>query len=210
MTSDNSINDAERELLLEQYNAMRDVIRLRIQQQNRRVLSGIAGVAAVAGYSLLRESRWLFALIPFIIGVMVIQTVNSNRHVAANAQHLVHIEKELCKVTPLFCWEDRYGGMFGDEPAVLREPSRWGFSWDIFLSYGMLFIAVPIYFFTIITGYVFWPTRPEGLTFLDQYGLLFIYTLFTIYGMFLGFLSWWYKQEISKLSEKECTSAEIE
>lgn len=201
MTNDECISDAERELLLEQYNVLREEIRTSIQQHNRRVLSGIAGIGAVAGYALLRESRWLFAIIPFIIGVMFIQTVNNNRFIASNASHQIDIEAKLSEVTPLFCWETKYGGFFGNEPAALRESPHLWLSWDIFLKYGMFFIAIATYVFATVVGYIFWPTRPEGLGFLDQLGILMIYCLFTLFGTFIGVLGWWHMQEVSPSAE---------
>lgn len=201
MSENTSISDAERELMLEQYNELRAEIRLSIQQHNRRVLSGIAGIGAVAGYALLRESRWLFALIPFIIGVIFIQTVDTNRWVASNVSHLTDIEAKLSEVTPLFCWETKYGGFFGNEPAALRKSPHWWFSWDIFLSYAMLFIALPAYVFAIWVGYSFWPTHPEELAVLDRYELLVIYFSFTLFCIFIGILGLWHVHEVSSSTE---------
>lgn len=115
MTENEDISEAERELLLEQHKELQNSIRMQIRQNAQRLLSGIAGVGAVAGASLLRESEWLLALIPFIFAIVFIRTVDKGRYIALNAFHSIQIEKKLGKIEPLFARERKYGGFFGEE-----------------------------------------------------------------------------------------------
>lgn len=197
MTSSDPFTESERELLLEQYTELREEVRLTIQQQNRRVLSAIAAIGAIAGYSLLRGNPWLLAFVPVVICVIFIQTINSHRYLSSNARHLVDIESELTDITPLFCWESKYGGMFGSEPTALRSRGPGPLTWATFLEYAMLLIVVPLYFFAIAIGYYSWDTRPEKWAAFDETWLLVGYGFMTGLCVFIGILGLWHFQAVS-------------
>lgn len=195
MTKKEDISEAERELLLEQHKELQKSIRLQIRQNAQRLLSGIAGVGAVTGASLLRESEWLLALIPFIFAIVFIRTVDKHRYIALNAIHSIRIEKKLKKIEPLFDRERRYGGFFGEEVPFKESPHRW-ISLHNILNYGTIPILIPIYFLTLSIGLRLWNSRPDELMFVSNSVLFAIYIVLTIYIAIVGGVGWFYVRKL--------------
>jgi len=183
MTENEDISEAERELLLEQHKELQQSIRMQIRQNSQRVLSGIAGVGAIVGASLLRDSGWLLALIPFIFAIIFIRTADKSRYIALNGVHSIKIEKKLSDIEPLFDRERRYGGFFGEEVPFKEFPHRWISLHDL-LNYGIIPILISIYIFTLKLGLRFWNSRPDELMFVSNSILLTIYIILTVSSVF--------------------------
>lgn len=185
MTENEEISEAERELLLEQYKELRESIRMQVQQNSRRVLSGIAAVGAVAGASLLRESEWLLAFIPFIFAIVLIRIVNKSIYIGSFAIHAIEIEKKLQETESLFYMEEKYGN-FGEEVQILESRHRW-ISLRNLIEYGTVLIISPLFIFTCIIGLTFWDSRPDELMFVSNIILCIIYLMIISYTAIIAF-----------------------
>lgn len=190
MTENEEISEAERELLLEQYKELRESIRMQVQQNSRRVLSGIAAVGAVAGASLLRESEWLLAFIPFIFAIVLIRIINKSIYIGSFASHAIEIEEKLQEIESLFYMEKKYG-YFGEEVQILESRHRW-ISLRNLIEYGTVLIISPLFIFTCIIGLTFWDSRPDELMFVNKTILCIIYLMLILYTAIIAFGGWLY------------------
>lgn len=195
MTETEEISEAERELLLEQYKELRESIRMQVQQISRHVLSGIAAAGAVAGASLLRESEWLLAFIPFIFAIVFIRIVNKSMYIVSFAIHAIEVEKKLQEIEPLFCMETR-SGYFGEDVRVLESPHRY-ISIRNLVEYGTIPIIFPIFIFTCLIGLRFWNSRPDELMFVSNSILTLIYLILTVYTAIIGLAGILYFRNLS-------------
>lgn len=185
MTETEEISEAERELLLEQYKELRESIRMQVQQNSRRVLSGIAAVGAVAGASLLRDSEWLLAFIPFIFAIVLIRIVNKSIYIGSFAIHAIEIEKKLQETESLFYMKEKYGN-FREEVQILESRHRW-ISLRNLIEYGTVLIISPLFIFTCIIGLTFWDSRPDELMFVSNIILCIIYLMLISYTAIIAF-----------------------
>jgi hypothetical protein len=212
MTEDERISEAEREVLLAQYDDLRESVRTRTLQNARRVTSGVAGAGAVAGYALIRDSEWLLAVVPFLLGIVVIQTANNYRWMSASSCHVVDIEDRLSSVADEFCWERKYGG-FGHYPPEFRSASATsGGSTDrrsirtlskgAYLNYSLAVVGVFALLLTAVIGLAFWGDRPQELSLFGWRTLLATYLAFGLYLLSIGWFTYRYVKSIAPPKRK--------
>lgn len=166
--------DTEPELLL--YRILHDEVRAHLSHQFRSLLSGLSVVGVIIAYALLSGELVFMAVIPLVVGFLIVQTVRQLNNVLFAAQHLNRIEDAYVDDHPLFSWEQQFG-MTGTD----RRVERYGINWAKVPQALILTIAILGYFAFVYVAYVVWP--PAGVDVLtvglDRNGLLGIYALFT-------------------------------
>lgn len=177
MTPEERIGDVERELLVEQYKLLREETLVHIRMHTRRIVGGLAALGVVIGYTIASGHLWLIALTPFVLGIIIVDAVNASRFMASLSRQLVDIETVLSEEAELFCWESRFGGIFGREPELFGGPRtvRW------LQNLSTAVVAVIGYGFLLYVSWVFWPERPQGFGFVSQFRLGVLYVIFTVY-----------------------------
>ena len=173
------VDEAEREVLLEFYGFVREEILSESALHNKRIIQGLAVIGATVGYGVLRESLWVVAITPFVLGAILLQTAVSVSIVAKDAAQLIEIESRLQSISDVALWETRYGGYYGSETAgtgSLLDLNR-------LPGVSLLLLAVVAYVILARFGLFFWEVSPDELRIVATDDLLWAYVVF---GAFVG------------------------
>lgn len=188
--------DSAPDLLL--YRILHDEVRDRISHHYRSLLSGLSVVGIVIAYALLSGEFVFLAVVPVVIGFLVVQTVRQLNGILYIARHLNRIERAFVDDHPLFAWEHRYG-MTGTE----RRVERWGINWSHVPQGIVIAFAVLGYVGFIYIAYVVWP--PAGVDVLavglTRVGLLWIYALLTVLVSLSGYSYYLHRTELGSPEE---------
>lgn len=176
------------------YGVLRDEIRARISSQQRSLLSGLSLIGVVLAYALLSGEFVFLAVIPILIGVLTVHTIQQLNGILYVARHLARIEREYVEDHPLFEWELRYG-MVGTD----REMRQWGINWTHVPQAIVLVLAGLGYVGTVYAAYAVWP--PQGVDILTigltRGGLLAIYVLVTVLVGVAGYSFYLHQTELT-------------
>ncbi|MFB6081798.1 MAG: hypothetical protein ABEJ67_03150 [Halanaeroarchaeum sp.] len=167
----------ERDPNLFMYGILHEEIRARISHHYQSLLSGLSIIGVIIAYALLSGEFVFLAVIPVLIGFLVVQTVRQLNRIYLAATHLRDIEAAYIEDYPLFSWEHRYG-MTGTGASV----RKWGINWTHVPQAMVLAMAAVGYLGSIYVAFAVWP--PDGMDVLliglTRTGLLAIYLLVTV------------------------------
>jgi hypothetical protein len=99
----------DEELLLEMYGTLQDQTQAIMDQSQGRLRGGVTAVVAVFGYAILGQEPRLYAVLPFVIGGLVIVHLESTATLARLNHRMSEIEGKLKDREPMFVWEREYG-----------------------------------------------------------------------------------------------------
>ena len=167
-------DEAEREVLLAFYGFVREEIVSESALHNKRIIQGLAVIGAILGYGVLRDSVWVVAITPFVLGAIVLQTAISVFVVAKDARQLIEIESRLQSITDVATWETKYGGYYG----VRSGGTGSFFDLDRIPALSLLILAVVFYILLARFSLIFWNTSPEELHVVTTGHLLDAYVIF--------------------------------
>ncbi|WP_158055977.1 hypothetical protein [Halorussus halophilus] len=195
-----SLSEKQIDVMLQQYLQLRNETMENIRQHNQRILSGIASLGLITGYALLAEDYWIVSVTPFILGLMMIQSFLTQRYLAAKSSASITLENRLSDVTPIFRWEKKYGGFYGDEPELLRKSPSSIVGWDDILRHSLSLLAILVYLAAIYLSYITWESRPTILSSVDIYLLTVSYLIVTVLIACAGGISLKFVQEVDPTS----------
>jgi hypothetical protein len=118
--ADNAENETEpfdAELLVEMYGTLQDQTHAILDQSQARLRGGLTAIVAIFGYAILGNEPRLYALLPFVVGGLVIVHLESAVTLAYLNHRMSKIERKLETREPLFVWEREYG-ILGDGRTV--------------------------------------------------------------------------------------------
>lgn len=118
--ADNAENETEpfdAELLVEMYGTLQDQTHAILDQSQARLRGGLTAIVAIFGYAILGNEPRLYALLPFVVGGLVIVHLESTVTLAYLNHRMSKIERKLEIREPLFVWEREYG-ILGDGRTV--------------------------------------------------------------------------------------------
>ncbi|MDZ7701338.1 MAG: hypothetical protein U5J98_04325 [Halobacteriales archaeon] len=180
------------------YRSLRDEVHSRIAQHHRSLLSGLSVIGVVIAYALLSGQFVFLAVIPVVVGFLVVQTVRTFNNILYVARHLSRIEGAYVEDYPLFNWERRYGGGGTD-----RGLHRWGVDWSNVPQAIVLLLAAAGYLGSIYAAYVVWP--PDGVEILliglTRTGLVWIYAFLTLLILLSGYSYRLHRAELAGTAE---------
>lgn len=107
-----SLNPSEKEALLAEYQEMREELRENGKLLNTRISGGVASIVAVCGYALLapgERSEIFISIVPVIIGVIYLLTLNSLQNMLTLSRRTYDIEEKIMPEGQ--GWEHQYGGL---------------------------------------------------------------------------------------------------
>lgn len=139
------------QLVLVQYETLREEVHVRIGQHYRNLLAGLSVVGVVTGYGLLARRVVVVTAVPFLIGFLAVQTVRHLNAILFLARHLNEIEQRYDDV-PLFGWERRFG-MTGSGRTVVR----WGIDWSSLPARIVTATGVIVYLVFVVAAIQVWP-----------------------------------------------------
>lgn len=167
-------DETEPPLLL--YSLLHDEVRSRLTHHYRSLLSGLSVIGVIIAYALLSGEFVFLAVVPVVIGFLVVQTVRQLNGLLFISHHLCRIEGAYVEEYPLFSWARRYG-MTGTE----RRVERHGIDWSLVPAAIVLAFGALGYLGFVYVSYVVWP--PDGIDILvvglTREGLLGIYVVLT-------------------------------
>lgn len=185
-------NETDPQLLL--YRSLRQETRARISQHQRSLLSGLSVIGVVIAYALLSGEFVFLAVIPLVVGFLVVQTAQYLNNLFYITRHLSRIERAYTDEYPLFEWENRYGVAGTDRALVQR-----GVDWSIVPQYIVLVLGLLGYLGSVYAAYVVWP--PRGIEILviglSRDGLLAGYVLLTALVCLAGFSFYLHRAELN-------------
>lgn len=180
------------------YSILHNEARSRISHHYRSLLSGLSVVGVIIAYALLSGKFVFLAVIPIVVGFLVVHTVRQLNGILFVARHLNRIERAYVDDYPLFAWEHRYG-MTGTD----RHVERWGIDWSLVPPVIILVLAILGYVASAYAAYVVWP--PEGVDILliglTRGGLLAIYVLLTGLICLAGYSYYLHRSELVPAEE---------
>jgi hypothetical protein len=106
--ADNAENETEpfdAELLVEMYGTLQDQTHAILDQSQARLRGGLTAIVAIFGYAILGNEPRLYALLPFVVGGLVIVHLESTVTLAYLNHRMSKIERKLEIREPLFVWE---------------------------------------------------------------------------------------------------------
>lgn len=177
------------------YALLRDEVLTRIGHNQRSLFSGLSVIGIVIAYALLSGEFVFLAVVPVVVGFLVVQTVRELNGILYQARHLSRIEGAYVDDNPLFAWERRWG-MAGSERGI----QRFGVDWTHVPQYIVLTLAGLGYAASIYAAYAVWP--PDGLDILriglTRGGLLWIYALLTVLVSLAGYSYYLHQAELTQ------------
>lgn len=183
------VDDAELELLREQYLSLREEVHLRIELQNKRLTQGLTVIGAIIGYGLVSENHAVIATTPFILGALYIESARMYRQIGSLANHMLKIENTVQEIAPLFCWESEYGGFFGVSDGI------GDFSWYRVPTYGLAVFAVGAYVALSWISIRFWPPN-FGTWFVNSSMLAVVWIIYAVLVLFVWYSAHRYIREL--------------
>lgn len=129
-TDENSLKSFEQDALLTEYSELREEVRSIQELQHRRVTGGLTAMAAILGYSLLAESGLeMISLIPVIIALMFVLTIQTTYGILYLGRHAYDIEQRIGVET--VGWESSLG-------AVIRNNDRHSLWEDAMIDWSLI------------------------------------------------------------------------
>jgi len=185
------IDDKEIELLKGEYMSLRDEVRMRIKEENRRFVRGLAVIGVLLGYGASSGHLSIVTAAPFILGFLYIESARTFHQLGNLSHQMLRIEDRLQNISQLFNWEHEYGGMFGVGNGILDyTPYR-------IPSYTLILIGVVSYAGLSWVSYRFWPPK-LGYWPVKQRGLAIILILYSVIIAVAWVSSVLYVKELSK------------
>lgn len=180
--ADNAENETEpfdAALLVEMYGTLQDQTHAILDRSQARLRGGLTAIVAIFGYAILGNEPRLYALLPFVVGGLVIVHLESTVTLGYLNHRMSKIERKLEIREPLFVWEREYG-ILGDGRTVAvlgvdRNP--------VFFALVAALVAA-VYVAAVWLGLTTWVSTPVVIGDLTMVtvtadGLLFAYGALT-------------------------------
>jgi hypothetical protein len=122
---DSGAQTTEKEVLVTEYQEVREELRENARLLHMRISRGIAAIGAVIGYALLAEEGSVFiTIIPLIIGIVYLLTLNSIQNMLLLGRYSYDIEEKIMPEGE--GWEHQYGGLLphGERETTLSKFPR--------------------------------------------------------------------------------------
>lgn len=157
---------SEDEKLLELQTELRAEVRLHIQQGSRQVLTGLTAIGAIIGYSLLAETAVPIASVPFVLGLILVESIKTANGVIRIARQMIDVEMALTEPDSPFRYEVQRGTLLGTKwPNDRGDPYAWlHLDLDGVPEYARLAILLAVYVASVVaSAWVFWPVGGVSL-----------------------------------------------
>lgn len=163
----NNDGGVSRSFKQKQYTALRNEVTTRIQMRRRLVAAGLAFIATFSALifstaSQNNDSYWLLAILPPVVGFLMIEIFRSEGMLKKSAYFIKDIEEDMLDDEEKFGWEHRYGGY--SEPKTGK-------------SLVAMLLMVLIYLASVYLAGIFWGSQPTELQWIPACGLVVGYSL---------------------------------
>lgn len=182
--TDVAVSDAERDLLIEQYNNLASERTTLIQVQSRRIAVMMTALGALLGYGLISTQLWIISFTPFVLGAFFLRAVKTVGRLATVAHHRLIIEQRLANNAELFGHEYRYGIYYDPNDGGARQRFRL----THVPSLAGLSFAIALYLFMVVLSISVWPTAPERVAVIDSSLLGLSYFFFSAFLVAVGWI----------------------
>jgi len=188
-----TVSHVERQLHV--YDTLREEILTNIEVTLRQNTRGIALIIIIVGYSLQFGPETVLAVIPGILGYLLIRNAENQVWMATQARHIVEIEQNLStQPNSPFRYEIRRGGLLSADQNGLTRYKHVPSIFRIVIA-GVAYIASMLY--VIRRVWVNGPQQIGGITVTSTH-LLLTYGALTVAVVITASATWIYRRKIQK------------
>lgn len=139
---------------LHAYDTLRDEILVNVDATLSQNTRGIIAIGAVIGYALRFGPTTVVALVPVILGYLLVRNAESQVWMMTHARHLIELERALSSPDDPFRYEYRRGGLYGNDQIGLLKLR------DVPSAVRIVAAVVAYVVSVVIVTSVVWPDSP--------------------------------------------------